>query len=59
LPLELLFRAEAGELELLQSEKHLCEAVDHLRVAAGVCLEHLRIEADCPSESLCLLEALP
>src|SRR5262245_52865064 len=59
LPLEPLLWAEADEFELLQSEKHPGEAVDHLGVAAWVCLEHLRIQADCRREALCLLEALP
>src|SRR4029453_15125365 len=57
-PLELLLRAEAGEFELLEREEHPGEAVDHLRVAAGIYLEHLRVQADGSRETLGLLEAL-
>ena len=56
--LHALLGAEAGELELLQSEEHPGETVDHLGVAARVCLEHLRVQADCRGKALGLLEAL-
>jgi hypothetical protein len=46
LPFQPLLRAEAGEFELLERQEHPGEAVDHLGVAARVCLEHLRIHAD-------------
>jgi hypothetical protein len=58
LPLEPLLWAEASKLELLEGEEHSGEAVNHLGVAAGVRLEHLRVQADCRRKALCLLEAL-
>src|SRR5262245_52650584 len=58
LPLEPLLWAETGEFELLQGEEHPGEAVDHLGVAAGVWLHHLRVQVDGCCEALGLLEAL-
>src|SRR5262245_54814337 len=58
LPLEPLLRAKAGEFELLEREEHPGEAVDDLRVAAGIYLEHLRVQVDGCREALGLLEAL-
>ena len=49
-------RAEAGEFELLEREKHPGEAMDHLGVAPRVHLEDLRIQADRRGETLSLLE---
>jgi hypothetical protein len=58
LPFESLLGAEAGELELLESEEHAGEAVDCFGVAARVCREHLRVLPDGYREALGSLEAL-
>jgi hypothetical protein len=58
LPLLALLGTQAGELEFLESEEHLAEAMDHLRVAARILHERLGVRPDCRSEALRLLEAL-
>jgi hypothetical protein len=58
LPFQTLLRAEAGEFELLEREKHPREAVHHLRVATRVCHEHLGVRPNCRREALRLLGEL-
>jgi hypothetical protein len=58
LPFETLLGAKTRQFELLDREEHPGEAVDYLGVAAGIYLEHLRVQADGCREALGFLETL-